>query len=147
MSGRVSFVRADSGSALLEFSLVLPVMILMLVGVVDLGFGIQQSMIVSQAAHAGTSYGLIAGNDTNIVGMQQAALVAGSSLQSFTATASEWCTCAPKGAAVGCSSACPSGSPLAYVQVNTSATLPALFNYTAFPVAFNLSGSSAIRVR
>ncbi len=145
-----SFVsmRDESGSALLELTLILPVICLMLAAVVDLGLGIQQSMVVAEAARAGTAFGSIPGNDMDYAGMQRASAGAGVNLQSFTATASEWCSCSPNGALVNCTGSCPSGGkPLAYVQVTTSAVLPAAFNYVGLPASFNLSGFSAIRVR
>ena len=48
---------SESGSALVEFSLILPILLLMLIGVTDLGISIEQAMVVSEAAHAGTMYG------------------------------------------------------------------------------------------
>lgn len=143
----MAWLRDESGSALLELSLILPLMILMLAGVFDLGLGIQQSMLVSEAARAGTAFGQIPGNDTNVMGMQQAATAAAGSLESFTATASEWCSCSPNGAVVDCNSSCPTGNPIAYVQVKTSAVLPSLFNHSGLPASLNLSGFSAVRVR
>jgi Flp pilus assembly protein TadG len=141
------WLRNESGSALLELSLILPLMILMLAGVFDLGLGIQQSLLVSEAARAGTAFGQIPGNDTNLTGMQQAATAAAGSLQSFTATASEWCSCSPNGAVISCNSSCPAGNPVTYVQVKTSAVLPSVFNYSGLPTILDLSGFSAVRVR
>jgi Flp pilus assembly protein TadG len=147
LNGVVRLVRCQSGSALLELSLVLPLMVLMLAGVFDLGLGVQQSLLVSEAARAGTAFGQIPGNDLNLTGMQQAATVAAGSLQSFKASAVEWCSCSPGGAVISCSSSCPAGKPVAYVQVQTSAVLPTVFSYAGLPASFNLQGFSAVRVR
>ncbi len=147
LSGIRESLRCESGSALLELALILPLIVLMLVGVFDLGLGIQQSLIVSEAARAGTAFGQIPGNDTNLSGMKQAATLTATGLQSFTAVASEFCSCTPTGSVISCTSSCPAGSPLAYVQVKTSAVLPALFNNDGMPASFNLTGFSAVRVR
>lgn len=145
-----NFYRAfidDSGSAILEFSLVLPLLVFMLAGIVDIGFAIQESMVISGAAHAGTAYGSITGNYADLQGMQNASNAAAQGVASFSSSASQWCACSPNGSVTSCSSSCSNGFPLVYVQVKTSATLPAVLNYPGLPGSFSLSGLSAVRVR
>jgi Flp pilus assembly protein TadG len=49
--------RQEHGQALVEFALVLPLLILLMVGVFDLGWGIYCYTVVSSAAREGARYG------------------------------------------------------------------------------------------
>ena len=64
---------SESGSALIEFSLMLPVLVFLFVGIADYGLEMQQAMQIMEAATAGASYGAINGNQKDLVGMQNAA--------------------------------------------------------------------------
>ena len=79
-----AFWRSDeSGSALVEFGLLMPVLTGIFLGAVGLSFGISEGMIVSQAATAGAMYGTLAGNNCDTAGMQNAATAAAGNLNGF----------------------------------------------------------------
>ena len=139
---------SESGSALLELSLVLPMVLFIFLGIVDIGLAISESMTVEDAARAGAEYGALIGNETNITGMQNAASVAANGLPGFQATATSWCSCSPNGSVVSCSSTCSgSTNPLQYVQVQTGATVNAIYGYPGLPASFALTGFAALRVQ
>jgi Flp pilus assembly protein TadG len=139
----------EEGSSLLEFSLMLPILVFIVLGIVDLSQAITQSIVVTQAAEAGAAYGTLAGNQSNYSGMQTAAVNAANGLSGFNPpVATNWCSCAAGGTAVSCSSSCSgSASPIMYVQVQTSATEQVLPSYPGLPASFSLNGISILRVQ
>lgn len=145
----MSFRDAEEGVSLLEFALIVPILVFIVVGVVDLSLVIAQSMVVTQAAEVGAAYGTLAGNHTDYTGMTAAATVAANGLSGFSVTSvSNWCSCTAGGTAVGCSSSCAgSTSPIMYVQVQTSATEQVLTSYPGLQSSFVLQGNSVLRVQ
>ena len=137
---------SENGSVLVEFCLILPVLVLLFAGVVDLGLGVQQAIVVSEAARAGTAYSCLPGKSSDLQGMKDAAVAAAGAVSPFSATATNWCSCNANGSPVSCASTCSGASPLEYAQVKTSATLPVLLGYPGLPASFSLSGFSAVRV-
>jgi Flp pilus assembly protein TadG len=142
--------RKQTGSAMIEFSLVVTVMLLLALGVFDFGLAIQQGIQVSAAAHAGAEYGATEGNSNDVVGMQNAASAAAPGIANFSSVASTWCTCSvTSGVTVNCTTTiCNTYDlPIQYVQVQTSATVPILFRFAGSPLSIPLSGVSTLRAR
>jgi len=144
----MSRAKTQRGSAVVELSLLFGVLLLLLLGVIDFALVTQQAMVVSEAAYAGSQYGAISGNSSNFATMQTIATNSAKGISGFSATASKWCACSPGGAAVACASTCPGyGSPVAYVQVVTTATTSVLFKFTGIPVSIPLRGVCVLRVQ
>ena len=144
----MSRLRSEEGIALLEFCLITPLIVLLFLGIVDLGLVSVQSMTVNRAAEAGALYGTLADNNTDTAGMQAAATRAANGLAGFRVTATTWCTCTSAGPATSCSASCPnSASPIQYVQVQTAAPASLIVKYPGLPAALQLSGSSILRVQ
>jgi Flp pilus assembly protein TadG len=138
----------DTGSALVEFTFIVPVFMLLSLGVINFALVIEQGIAVSAAAHAGAEYGAVEGNQNNLVGMQTAASVSTNAV-TIAAVASTWCTCSVNSSlVVACTSTCNTyDQPVQYVQVKTTATVPVLIPYTGLPVNVKLAGSSILRAR
>jgi Flp pilus assembly protein TadG len=119
-------VAADrAGSVMIEFAIGLPVLLLLVVGMLDLGrFGLQKSAML-QGARAGAQYGLVAPNDSvNINSTAQSA----TGLTGVTATSTKFCECV-SGTAVGCGTTCTGGgSPKTYITVNTTKTFASVLS-------------------
>ena len=146
----MKLLRSEDGSALLEFSLILPIVIFMFIGMINLAVAIEQGIVVSEAAEAGTRYGTLPSKSTDLAGMQTATNNAASGVSGFSPpVVKSWCSCVPAGPALpSCSSTCPNSStPDRYIQVQTSATVPALANYPGLASSFALKGFSALRVQ
>jgi len=140
--------KAESGSSLIEFSLLITVLVLLLLGVVDFSLAIRQAMTVSGAAQAGARYGAAEGNANNTAAMAAAALSAANGVSGMTATANTWCTCSEGGTIVSCSSICNTYDlPFQYVQVQTSATIGLLFRFSGIPLNITLSGTATLRAK
>jgi Flp pilus assembly protein TadG len=144
MKRRVS----ERGSVLIEFSLIFTILMLLVLGVIDFSLVIQQAMVVNEAAYAGAEYGAISGNSSNTAMMQTIAANSATGISGFSASATKWCACAPGGTSVACTSTCSTyGTPVAYVQVSTSATAAVLFKFTGLPVTVPLHGLCVLRVQ
>jgi len=140
--------KTQLGSASIELGLLFTVILLLFLGVIDFALVTQQAIVVSEAAYAGAQYGAISGNSSNFAIMQSIATTSATGISGFAVAATKWCACSPGGASVSCSSTCTSyGTPVAYVQVVTTATASMLFKYTGIPVAVPLRGVCILRVQ
>lgn len=138
---RGSFPIGQAGVALVEFALALPLLMMLLVGLIEVGRLAWYNIQVGNAAHAGAQYGAIPGNAGDLTGMQNVAQADGQqSLTALTATARDVCACwngtslSPSTpASSACGVQCTNGGrEITYVQVTATGTLQSLFNYTAF---------------
>lgn len=137
----------ESGLAMVEFAIVAPVMILLLVGLVEFGRFAYFSIIVGNAARAGAQYGaqnLVVANDA--AGMENAALADGQNISGLTAVATHLCQCADGTASSCLGSDCPGSHRIAYVQVTATGTFSSLFRYPGLPATFNVSNTVEMRV-
>jgi Flp pilus assembly protein TadG len=142
----IPFAEPCEGSALVDFAVLLPVLVLIFIGVVDYTLFLQQEMQVTEAAAAGATYGAIPGNQKDFTGMQTAARNAAPGISGFAVTAVDIFTCTPGGTAVTSATICAGyGTPIEYVQVQTSATSPPLLSYAGMS-SLNLKGSATVRV-
>jgi Flp pilus assembly protein TadG len=140
--------KSQKGSALIELGLVFTLLMMLMLGVIDFALVTQQAMVVNEAALAGAQYGAISGNSTNYTTMQNIATKSATGISGFSATASKWCACSAGGTSVSCASTCTTyGTPVAYVQVITTATATLLFRFTGIPLTVPLRGVCVLRVQ
>ncbi len=136
----------ECGSALVEFSLFLPVLVFLLLGMTDCGLAVQQAMVAAEAAHTGALYATEAGSSATNTDLRNAALAVGGS-QVTVDTANFVYACSVTGTKSTNPPTCSTGSLMTWAQVTTHISLPALFGYPGLPASFTLIGSSTIRVR
>ena len=143
----------EAGVALLEFALVVPLLMLLLIGLIETGRFAYYSILVGNAARAGVQYG--AQSTTTALengAIQLAATNDGQSVSGLTAVASHSCQCwngttASPDPATAAPRACPAGyHQLIYVQVNTAGIMQPLFHYPGLPQQFNVSAQAVMRV-
>jgi Flp pilus assembly protein TadG len=142
MQDKRKFPAGQAGVALVEFALGLPLLIMLLIGLIEIGRLAWYNIQIGNAAHAGAQYGATPGNSGDLTGMQTVAQNDGQqSITSLTATARDVCSCwngttlvpnPPTAAACGVPCTANGGRPVTYVQVTTTGTINSLFNYTAF---------------
>ncbi|WP_047491801.1 TadE/TadG family type IV pilus assembly protein [Terriglobus sp. TAA 43] len=125
VSRSATFALRQDGNSLIETALVLPVLLLLLAGAVDIGRAFRAAMIVNAAARTGAAYGIHYPTDT--AGMMLAAKTDTSTLVTVTPTATYGCECPGGGtsAIASCASepSCPSGmNSVYYVELDTTAT-------------------------
>lgn len=153
----------DSGQSLLEFVFLLPILLLLAIGVVELGRAAAFTIAVNNAATAGVEYG--SQNEAkaqDLTGMQNAAtqdINAGSfTFGTVSAIAANGCICDP-GTGISCSypvtglTACqniacaPDNIIVECVQVTTHGTWNALLHYPGLPASYQANGEAVMRVR
>ena len=131
---------------MIEMSLILPILILMLLGVVDFGLILQQAMVVQDSARTGAAYAIPYANATNTAGMVAAATQSAGAIPGYSAAATNTCACAPGASAISCSSSCPNNAhPAEYAQVTASANLPLLFGVQGFPASIPITFTARTR--
>lgn len=87
-------VSEESGSALIEIALVAPVIMLILLGVIEVGRFSNYNVLVASAAKSGVEYGSrTVVNSVDVLGIKSAA-VTDSSLANLNVTTSSFCQCA-----------------------------------------------------
>jgi len=152
---------SERGQAMLEVALLLPVLLILALGVIELGRYMYIGILVGNAAHAGAAYGaqsLPLSVDTT--GIQIAAdndfQNNGQNVASLAVTNSVACGCDSSGtvtAAAGCSTStnptagtCASGHWVVMESVTASGTFTSLFNYPGIPPSISVSRTATLRV-
>jgi Flp pilus assembly protein TadG len=136
----------QAGQSAVEFAMMAPAIVLLLVIGADVARGFSTSAILTNAARAGAQYG--AQNRSTAAdfnGMQTAASNDANGLAGFSATASNLCLC--NGSSVSCSTdaGCSSGLQL-YVNVTTSVSFSTVLPYPGITRTLQLQGTSTILV-
>jgi Flp pilus assembly protein TadG len=145
--------REESGTSLVEFALVAPVLILLLVGMIEIGRFAYYAILAANAARAGVAYGaqsVQTADDTT--GIKNAVIADGQNLSNWSATNAITVTtlCSVNGGTP--TSPCVTGSsgPAAgtvyYVSVQVTGTFKSLLNYPGLPSSLPVSGNAIMRV-
>jgi Flp pilus assembly protein TadG len=151
----VKLLKQETAQSLIEFALVAPLFILVLAGIVDYSIYIHQEMELTEAAAAAATYGTIPGKQVpsrwtaSIASMQSLALSMAPDVQGATAVASYFYTCTPGGAHVASTSTCTRSNyttPLMYVTVQTSASVPAALKWVGLASSLSLGATATYRV-
>ena len=141
--------KAQSGNALIEFSICATVLFLMFCGIVDFArlFSVGDKAV--GAAAAGTDYGSLSpAHWSDYTGMQTAAANAANNPTGFTATASQFCTCTIGGSLVACDpSSCAQGYALTYVQTQVNIPWSSILPYPGMPSVTSFGATSTVRVQ
>ena len=139
----------ESGMALTEFALILPLLLLLLLGGMDLGRVYFFAMAVTHAARAGVQYGAASvPRSMNLAGIEQAARDAAKDIGTITATADRLCECSD-GTPADCKNGnCGAeGKPRIYVRVIAQTTFRSLIPYPGIPDTVALSRTAQMRVQ
>ncbi len=141
----------ETGQALVELALVVPVFTILLIGAAEFGRLAYADIEVCNAARAGVAYGAqshVTAADTT--GIQTAATQDAPNVESITATVTDTCSCSDGTSGVTCANAgvkCVSpGRILETVQVNTTATVSMGIHLTGNTGSFTLHGLANMRV-
>jgi Flp pilus assembly protein TadG len=138
---------SQRGNAIVEFALVLPVLITVTFGIVDVGRYAYYSIVVSNAARAGAAYG--AQNDRtagDTTGIQSAVTAdAGSEASSLNTPTTTPICYNSSNSTISCGTG---GSSIAteYVQVTVSGTFKPLLKYPTVPGQMTISDTATMRV-
>lgn len=150
----------DSGSALVELAVALPLLVLILAATIDFSRVFHIAIALTDAARAGAQYGAAsAGNSQNTATMQSTAQAA-TNVTGISAAASRICRCATdsgsfsdtSGTLNDCTTAeataCPSGHRVTMVSVTTTKTFTTFFTSILPGIAnsITLTRSATLRV-
>jgi Flp pilus assembly protein TadG len=151
-------LRSDSGQHLVELALVTPVLLLLLVGMIELGRFAFLSIVVANAARTGAAFasqGLVQSVDTTDI--QTAAdndfQNNGQNVSNLTVSSSTSCGCDSAGTVTSQScngsgaGTCGTGHWVVMVSVTASGTFNSLFGYPGLPKSISVSRTSTMRVQ
>lgn len=140
--------RADEGSSLVEFALIAPVLIFLLIGLIEVSRYTYFGILAAHAARAGVQYG--AQNAVSAIddaGVQNAVAQDAQNLPNWHVTRTTICT------VNGAPTTCPQNSNGAlpanlvyFVQVQVTSTLNSLLNYPGIPTNIPVSATATMRV-
>ena len=162
----------ERGQTMLEFALMLPFMMLLAVGVVEIGRAIYYTIAVNNGATAGAEYGAqnpntaAPSNSANVINAARCDANGGNPpfcrdgiLTSSNVIVTNGCTCDSMGTGVSCnpmpaagtcatiSGSCSTQQTVECIQVQTTATYAPLFNYPGLPSSYTANGKAVMRVR
>ncbi|MDB5073763.1 MAG: pilus assembly protein [Candidatus Eremiobacteraeota bacterium] len=139
--------RADGGTAVAEMAVIAPLVILLLVGLIEVGRWAHYSVLVGNAARAGVQYGaqnLATAADSS--GMQAAALNDAQNVAGLSATATSFCRCSDGTASTCQPSDCASSHRLVFVQVDTTGTFRSLLHLAIVSDTQTITSRAIMRV-
>ena len=144
--GTQSFLLSeDRGSALLEFALMLPMLVLLLVGAVDFGRAWYVNLEVANAAEAGALYGTQ--NPSDIAGMKAAAALDAAELPALQISSTYGSECSDGTGAVSQSNYAPNcnSNSVEYVEVDTTLAYKPILAYPGISSQMTMTGKSRMR--
>jgi Flp pilus assembly protein TadG len=139
--------RADGGSAIAEMAIVAPLIMLLLLGLVEVGRYAQFSILVGNAARAGVQYGAQnLGTADDTAGMQSATLNDAQNLTGLSATPSQFCRCSDGTSSTCQPTDCAASHRLVYVQVDATGTFQSLLHLPYIPSSQTITSRAVMRV-
>lgn len=139
-------IRCRDGVGAVEFALLLPILLTLLLGVADFGLAVNEKMRLTSAARAGAQWAYKKAGDTGGVALavQQAA---GLDAGRITIATQSFCGCV-SGAAVACDGTCNDGNGVrSYVTVTVSENWSPLIISTVMASPVTLSGTVTLRLK
>jgi Flp pilus assembly protein TadG len=142
--------RSQGGTSMIEFALVAPVLIFLLIGLIEVGRYTYFGILAANAARAAVQYGaqnLRTASD--ITGMDNAAVADAQNLPNWTAanggiTAQYLCS---TGSTTGaCGSGTPAAGTIYYVKVTVTGLFTSLLHYPGVPDNIPISATAMMRV-
>jgi Flp pilus assembly protein TadG len=136
---------SESGTSMVEFALILPVFLFLLIGMIETGRYVYLAILASHAARAGVQYGaqsIFTATDT--AGVQNAAVQDAQGLSNWVVTVSHFCT--NNGALVTCPTGEPTSSIAYYIQVQVTGRFTSLLNYPGIQNSVPITSTAIMRL-
>lgn len=142
MAGRQAWnLRDDRGNLAVEFALVAPILVLLILAIADLGLATLELSNIRAAARAGLQAVLSDANATD-----RASTIAAMAAPSADVAVTTSCGCAD-GTAIVCGDTCAAGAVRRTVTVTVTRDLPLLVPWPGMPDPLPLTGQAEARVR
>jgi hypothetical protein len=137
------------GNISVEFALVLPFLLMLVMGAYDFGRGFTEKLRLNSAARAGTQYALanynMVGNESGVI--QSARADAEDGDGTLTVTPRYYCTCLT-GGEIACGTGCAGREvPMRYIEVDVSGPFELMFDYPMTTSSMTLQGHAELRLR
>jgi len=161
-------LRRQSGQALIELAFVIPLLLVLALGVIEVGRYAYIAILVGNAARAGADYGAQSNaQSVDTAGIQNAAYydfagatsgstnTNGFTTSTLTVSSATSCGCDSGGSitSAGCTTAtnptagsCTTGNWVVFVSVTASGTFNSLFGYPGIPSSITISRTATIPV-
>jgi hypothetical protein len=139
------------GNISIEFALVLPFLLLLVMGAYDFGRGFTEKLRLNSAARAGAQYALAHYNKNTgslYVGVEQSAQDDAEDVdQILQVDPNIYCKCLDD-VVMACGSPCGGGEvPMRYIEVDVSGPFEFLFDYPMTTGSMTLTGHAELRLR
>ena len=151
MAKQKGHCRRQSGSAMVEFTVLFPLLVLMLVGTMDFARVFFGGIAMENAARAGLQYGALSpakAGDTNGIVAAALADAAGQGFSGVTASARNFCSCTGSSSTVSCTiGTCGGQTPNGYVEATVRYTFNSVLRYPGMPANMVISRTAKMRVQ
>lgn len=139
-----SVLGSNGGNAVVEFALITPVLLIMIMGLVDAGRAIGANARLGNGVTAGLRYALADSYDTTSI---SSAALDGSRFAAGEATVAvrRFCEC-PDGSAIVCTDTCTAGFRRIFVEVAMTHTQATVFSYPVIGSEVTVSRTSSLQV-
>ncbi|SRR6266568_9160261 len=142
-----AFHRSETGGALVETALTLPVLVTLLLGSVEFARVAYASIEVANAAKAAVSYGAqTITTEADTTGIQTVAANDASDLTGLTTTASTSFICSDNSASTGLNTDCTGSQIETILTVTTSASYSPIVSIPGFRGPYTLTGRAVQKV-
>jgi Flp pilus assembly protein TadG len=140
--------RDARGVTAVEFAIVAPGLLLLMICTIDLGMGLYRKMQVESSAQAGAQYAIAHGFSASIANV----VVNATTFPGIAASPApnQFCGCASSTGvtSASCSSTCAGGGVAGtYVTVSAQGTYTTLLPYPMLPSSFTLASQSTVRLQ
>ncbi len=144
---------ATAGNITVEFGFLVPFLIALFIGTYDFGNLGLQKITVTNAARAGTQYGVVdLGTASDTDGMKLAARLDADDVNSeLTVNARQYCVCSSSGE-ISCTALCTGAGddstfPVMFVEVTVQDNIDLMFVYPGISSPQQVAATSTMRVR
>lgn len=138
--------RCRDGVGAVEFALMLPILVALMVAIADFGLAVNEKMRLTSAARAGAQVAYKASGDlSGVVAAVQ--MASGLNADNISVTSQKTCACLD-GSAVACTGTCSDGNSVrAYVTVSVSEQWSPVIVSTVMSGPVTMTGTAVLRVK
>jgi Flp pilus assembly protein TadG len=138
--------RKCKAMAIVEFSLVVPMFLLLCLAGVDFARVFQSAMTITGATRAGLEYASgSSGASNDTTGIANTVKAAAGNLSGISVASSQFCTCSLGSSQVSCTNSC--SGKTAYIQVTTTIPFTTASGWPWVPNTLSVTSSGSMRVQ
>jgi Flp pilus assembly protein TadG len=141
------FGRDERGATAVEFAMIAPILVAMVVSIVDLGLGLYADTQLANAAQAGAAYAMQKGYDASAI---TTVAQASTRLTGVTVAPTQFCGCPSANGVVStsCDASCSDGLTAgSFASVVVTKDYSTLLSYPGLPAIFHLSETATARTQ